>query len=358
MPAPITRLHMVSFVSFRVYGGRQQGLIATAFQWAQASWDSAGLGVPGPPYRRPCTARGGPVPPARPSRDHGGRTGSVAPISCPPGRSSSRATVGTRLRRAAPPAWIQLAGPERRPEMFPARVYELGVVDDLVYLAWRAVAAHVIFAYDVKQTRVFIHAVDDVPEYLLLALGMAGVAEEHLLEQRLTRGLVSAGHWGPPFGVPGVVAPLLRVDGAGSSLQPKDAQEGRVLTRGDEQRMEGDTPGAKYSLSRVVRAQPSDGRREAGREEERGQEAGVHRGLDSAVRLLRGYGEVTSVHRMPAPASSPVHLERALHRMGSSDSGSGRGPGESPEAWQEGRRHEHRAARQPPRPQEPHSPVL
>jgi hypothetical protein len=66
-------------------------------------------------------------------------------------------------------------------------LHELGVVDDLVYLALGAVAAHVIFAYDFVQPHVLVHAVDDVLEYLLLALGVAGLAEEHPLEQRLAR---------------------------------------------------------------------------------------------------------------------------------------------------------------------------
>jgi hypothetical protein len=95
--------------------------------------------------------------------------------------------------------------------MFPTGVDELGIFDDLVDLVLGAVAAHVIFLHDVVQTCPFTHAVDDVLKDLLLALGMVGVAEEHPLEKRLARGLVSDGHQDPPlFGFSGVVDSLLR----------------------------------------------------------------------------------------------------------------------------------------------------
>jgi hypothetical protein len=100
----------------------------------------------------------------------------------------------SRLRPVAPLPGIQFAGPERLPKMFPTGVDELGIFDDLVEFVLGAVAAHVVFLHDVVQTCPFTHAVDDVLKDLLLALGMVGVAEEHPLEKRLARGLVSDGH--------------------------------------------------------------------------------------------------------------------------------------------------------------------
>ena len=47
---------------------------------------------------------------------------------------------------------IQFAGPERLPKMFPTGVDELGIFDDLVDFVLGAVAAYVIFLYDVVQT--------------------------------------------------------------------------------------------------------------------------------------------------------------------------------------------------------------
>jgi hypothetical protein len=97
--------------------------------------------------------------------------------------------------------------------MFPTGVDELGIFDDLVDFILGAVAAHVIFLDDVVQTCPLTHPVDDVLKYLRLALGMVGVAEEHLLEKRLARGLVSDGHQDPPlFGFSGVVASVLRTE--------------------------------------------------------------------------------------------------------------------------------------------------
>jgi hypothetical protein len=95
--------------------------------------------------------------------------------------------------------------------MFPTGVDELGIFDDLVDFVLGAVAAYVIFLHHVAQTCPFSHAVNDVLKDLLLALGMVGVAEEHPLENRLARGLVSDGHQDPPlFGFSGVAASLLR----------------------------------------------------------------------------------------------------------------------------------------------------
>jgi hypothetical protein len=97
--------------------------------------------------------------------------------------------------------------------MFPTGVDELGIFDDLVEFVLGAVAAHVIFVHHVVQTCPLTHAVDDVLKNLRLALGMVGVAEEHPLEQRLARGLISDGHQDPPlFGFSGVVASLLRTE--------------------------------------------------------------------------------------------------------------------------------------------------
>src|SRR5215210_8796002 len=83
--------------------------------------------------------------------------------------------------------------------MFPAGVDELGVVNDLVYLGLRAVASHVVLTYDVVQGCALVDAVDDVPEYLLLALGANVAAEEYLPERRLAGTLVPVGHSGVPF---------------------------------------------------------------------------------------------------------------------------------------------------------------
>ena len=55
---------------------------------------------------------------------------------------------------------------------------ELGGVDDLVYLGLGAVAAYVGFLHYVVQRRALVHAVDDVPEYLLLPLGADVATEE------------------------------------------------------------------------------------------------------------------------------------------------------------------------------------
>ena len=71
---------------------------------------------------------------------------------------------------------------------------ELGVFDDLLYLALGAIAAHVIFPYDVVQERAFVRAVDNVPEYLLLTLGAHVAAEEYLPQRRRVGALVFLGH--------------------------------------------------------------------------------------------------------------------------------------------------------------------
>src|SRR5215210_672988 len=76
---------------------------------------------------------------------------------------------------------------------------ELGVADDFVYLGLRAVASHVVLTYDVVQGCALVDAVDDVPEYLLLALGANVAAEEYLPERRPVGALVPVGHSGVPF---------------------------------------------------------------------------------------------------------------------------------------------------------------
>ena len=87
-----------------------------------------------------------------------------------------------RLRPMAHPSWVQLTRPKRPPKMFPTGVNELGVVNNPLYLALRRVTAYIVFLYDVVQTLVLAHAMDDVLENLLLALVTGGVAERHPLE--------------------------------------------------------------------------------------------------------------------------------------------------------------------------------
>ena len=55
-------------------------------------------------------------------------------------------------------------------QMLPAMVDELGIHDDLVDLAFGAVATHVGLLEYVVKVSILIHAVDDVLEDLLLAL--------------------------------------------------------------------------------------------------------------------------------------------------------------------------------------------
>src|SRR5215216_3988186 len=81
---------------------------------------------------------------------------------------------------------IQLSRAERLLQVPPGRVDEFGVAPDLVYLDLRAVAAHVGLLNHLVEGGVFIYAVDDVPEYLLLPLGPARVAtEEELPKDRM-----------------------------------------------------------------------------------------------------------------------------------------------------------------------------
>ena len=66
---------------------------------------------------------------------------------------------------------IQLPRGEDVLQVLPAMVDQLGVHDDLVDLALRAVAAHVGLLEYVVKVGILTHAVDDVLEYSLLPLG-------------------------------------------------------------------------------------------------------------------------------------------------------------------------------------------
>jgi hypothetical protein len=59
--------------------------------------------------------------------------------------------------------------------MLPGCVDELGVAEDVVDLALRAVAAHVVFLDHVVQVGVLVYTVDDVPEDFLFSLGTGEV---------------------------------------------------------------------------------------------------------------------------------------------------------------------------------------
>jgi hypothetical protein len=63
-----------------------------------------------------------------------------------------------------------MPGGEHVLQVLPAMVDELGIHDDLVDLDLGAVAAHVGLLEYVVKVGILIHAVDDVPENLLLAL--------------------------------------------------------------------------------------------------------------------------------------------------------------------------------------------
>src|SRR5215217_1163467 len=120
---------------------------------------------------------------------------------------------------------------------------------------------------------------------------------------------------------------LLCSGGSGSLLQPENAQERSVLTGGHERRTASDAQGAECLLSPIVRQQPSDHGPEAvSKEEERGQEASVHRPSTGVVCFLTGHGEVASVDRKLVSVGPLAHLGPIRLRKGAGDFGPGRTP--------------------------------
>src|SRR5215208_4610934 len=113
---------------------------------------------------------------------------------------------------------------------------------------------------------------------------------------------------------------------SGSLLQPKNAQEGSVLTGSHERRLASDARGAECFFPPTVREQPSDHGPEAESKEERGQEASVHRPSSAVLCFLTGHGEVASVQRKFVPVRPLTHLGPIRFRKGAGDFGPGRTP--------------------------------